>query len=455
MSLKINITDVHAREILDSRGNPTVEVEVTAETETTGKKITARESVPSGASTGRFEAIELRDGDDKYFGLGVCKVVDHVNTKIREALLGRNILEQAALDRVMVQLDGTDNKGSLGANAILGVSLACAKTAAKALDMPLYRYIGGVNAKELPVPMMNVINGGVHAKNSLDFQEFMIMPVGAKTYKDALRMGAEIYHFLRQILNEDGLSTAVGDEGGFAPDFNGVKDVFEYLGRAVELAGYRVGEDVVYAMDAAASELYDEETGVYIFPGESRLAGKEPEEGAGEGSSKDYCKDSVKRSSDEMIALYEELVEEFPIVSIEDGLFEDDWEGWQKLTQRLGAKVQLVGDDLFVTNPKRIKCGVDLKVANAVLVKVNQIGTVTEALDAIEMAKFAGYHTVISHRSGETEDAFIADLAVAVNAGQIKTGAPCRAERTSKYNQLLRIEEELGEQGEYKSLHKK
>lgn len=455
MSLKINITDVHAREILDSRGNPTVEVEVTAETETTGKKITARESVPSGASTGRFETIELRDGDDKYFGLGVCKVVDHVNTKIREALLGRNILEQAALDRVMVQLDGTDNKGSLGANAILGVSLACAKTAAKALDMPLYRYIGGVNAKELPVPMMNVINGGVHAKNSLDFQEFMIMPVGAKTYKDALRMGAEIYHFLRQILNEDGLSTAVGDEGGFAPDFNGVKDVFEYLGRAVELAGYRVGEDVVYAMDAAASELYDEETGVYIFPGESRLAGKEPEEGAGEGSSKDYCGDSVKRSSDEMIALYEELVEEFPIVSIEDGLFEDDWEGWQKLTQRLGAKVQLVGDDLFVTNPKRIKCGVDLKVANAVLVKVNQIGTVTEALDAIEMAKFAGYHTVISHRSGETEDAFIADLAVAVNAGQIKTGAPCRAERTSKYNQLLRIEEELGEQGEYKSLHKK
>lgn len=455
MSLKINITDVHAREILDSRGNPTVEVEVTAETETTGKKITARESVPSGASTGRFEAIELRDGDDKYFGLGVCKVVDHVNTKIREALLGRNILEQAAIDRVMVQLDGTDNKGSLGANAILGVSLACAKTAAKALDMPLYRYIGGVNAKELPVPMMNVINGGVHAKNSLDFQEFMIMPVGAKTYKDALRMGAEIYHFLRQILNEDGLSTAVGDEGGFAPDFNGIKDVFEYLGRAVELAGYRVGEDVVYAMDAAASELYDEETGVYIFPGESRLAGKEPEEGAGEGSAKDYCKDSVKRSSDEMIALYEELVEEFPIVSIEDGLFEDDWEGWQKLTQRLGAKVQLVGDDLFVTNPKRIKCGVDLKVANAVLVKVNQIGTVTEALDAIEMAKFAGYHTVISHRSGETEDAFIADLAVAVNAGQIKTGAPCRAERTSKYNQLLRIEEELGEQGEYKSLHKK
>lgn len=435
MSLTIKITEVHAREILDSRGNPTVEVEVTAETETTGKKITARESVPSGASTGRFEAIELRDGDEKYFGLGVQKVVDHVNTKIREALIGVNVLEQGRIDRIMVELDGTDNKGSLGANAILGVSLACAKTAAMALDMPLYRYLGGVNAKELPVPMMNVINGGVHAKNSLDFQEFMIMPVGAKTYQDALRMGAEIYHFLRQILNEDGLNTAVGDEGGFAPDFKDLRDVFRYLGRAVEKAGYKVGEDVVYAMDAAASELYDEETGVYVFPGESR---KEEEE------------NSVKRSSDEMIALYEELTEEFPIISIEDGLFEDDWEGWQKLTKRLGDKIQLVGDDLFVTNPKRIKCGINLNVANAVLVKVNQIGSVTEALDAIEMAKRAGYHTVISHRSGETEDAFISDLAVAVNAGQIKTGAPCRAERTAKYNQLLRIEEELGVQAIFK-----
>ena len=435
MSLTIKITEVHAREILDSRGNPTVEVEVTAETETTGKKITARESVPSGASTGRFEAIELRDGDEKYFGLGVQKVVDHVNTKIREALIGVNVLEQGRIDRIMVELDGTDNKGSLGANAILGVSLACAKTAAMALDMPLYRYLGGVNAKELPVPMMNVINGGVHAKNSLDFQEFMIMPVGAKTYQDALRMGAEIYHFLRQILNEDGLNTAVGDEGGFAPDFEELRDVFRYLGRAVEKAGYKVGEDVVYAMDAAASELYDEETGVYVFPGESRKEEKE---------------NSVKRSSDEMIALYEELTEEFPIVSIEDGLFEDDWEGWQKLTKRLGDKIQLVGDDLFVTNPKRIKCGINLNVANAVLVKVNQIGSVTEALDAIEMAKRAGYHTVISHRSGETEDAFISDLAVAVNAGQIKTGAPCRAERTAKYNQLLRIEEELGVQAIFK-----
>lgn len=420
MSLTIKITDVHAREILDSRGNPTVEVEVTAETETTGKKITARESVPSGASTGRFEAIELRDGDREYFGLGVQKVVDHVNTKIRDALLGMNVLEQALLDRRMVELDATDNKGSLGANAILGVSLACAKTAAKALDMPLYRYIGGANAKTLPVPMMNVINGGVHAKNNLDFQEFMIMPVGAVCYKDALRMGAEIYHFLRQILHEDGLGTAVGDEGGFAPDFKDIKEVFRYLGRAVEKAGYRVGEDVVYAMDAAASELYDEEQGVYIFAGETK-------------------------SSEEMIALYESLVKEFPLVSIEDGLFEDDWDGWQKLTARLGSKVQLVGDDLFVTNPKRIKCGIELDAGNAVLIKVNQIGTLTEALDAIEMAKNAGYHTIISHRSGETEDSFISDLAVAVNAGQIKTGAPCRGERTSKYNQLLRIEEELGD----------
>lgn len=461
MSLTIKITDVHAREILDSRGNPTVEVEVTAETETTGKKISARESVPSGASTGRFEAIELRDGDAKYFGLGVQKVVDHVNTRIREALLGKNVLAQGCIDRTMVELDGTDNKGSLGANAILGVSLACAKTAAKALDMPLYRYIGGVNAKELPVPMMNVINGGAHAKNALDFQEFMIMPVGAKNYTEALRMGAEIYHFLRQLLHEEGLSTAVGDEGGFAPDFKDAKEVFRYLGRAVEMAGYRVGEDVVYAMDAAASELYDEELGVYIFPGETRAqkaagengrgncdGAKEPD---GEASQKDANSDSVKRSSEEMIALYEELAAEFPLVSIEDGLYEDDWEGWQKLTERLGAKIQLVGDDLFVTNPKRIKCGIDLKVANAVLVKVNQIGTVTEALDAIEMAKFAGYRAVISHRSGETEDAFIADLAVAVNAGQIKTGAPCRAERTSKYNQLLRIEEELAEQAEFKT----
>ena len=427
MALTMKITEVHAREILDSRGNPTVEVEVTAETETTGRKTTARESVPSGASTGRFEAVELRDGDREYFGLGTKKVVDHVNTKIREALLGMNVLDQALIDRRMVELDGTDNKGNLGANAILGVSLACAKTAAAALDMPLYRYIGGGNAKRLPVPMMNVINGGVHAKNSLDFQEFMILPIGAKSYREALRMGAEVYHFLRQILNEEGYATAVGDEGGFAPDLADAGEVFRYLGKAVEKAGYTVGKDVVYAMDAAASELYNEETGVCHFPGENGI-----------------CRDA-----EEMIALYEDLAKRFPLVSIEDGLQEDDWEGWQSLTGRLGDGMQLVGDDLFVTNPKRIKCGIKLNAGNAVLIKVNQIGTLTEALDAIEMAQCAGYHTVISHRSGETEDAFIADLAVAVNAGQIKTGAPCRAERTAKYNRLLRIEEELGETAQF------
>ena len=427
MALTMKITEVHAREILDSRGNPTVEVEVTAETETTGRKTTARESVPSGASTGRFEAVELRDGDREYFGLGTKKVVDHVNTKIREALLGMNVLDQALIDRSMVELDGTDNKGNLGANAILGVSLACAKTAAAALDMPLYRYIGGGNAKRLPVPMMNVINGGVHAKNSLDFQEFMILPISAKSYREALRMGAEVYHFLRQILNEEGYATAVGDEGGFAPDLADAGEVFRYLGKAVEKAGYTVGKDVVYAMDAAASELYNEETGMYHFPGENGI-----------------CRDAK-----EMIALYEDLAKRFPLVSIEDGLQEDDWEGWQSLTGRLGDGMQLVGDDLFVTNPKRIKCGIKLNAGNAVLIKVNQIGTLTEALDAIEMAQCAGYHTVISHRSGETEDAFIADLAVAVNAGQIKTGAPCRAERTAKYNRLLRIEEELGETAQF------
>ena len=387
---------------------------MTAETETTGRKTTARESVPSGASTGRFEAVELRDGDREYFGLGTKKVVDHVNTKIREALLGMNVLDQALIDRRMVELDGTDNKGNLGANAILGVSLACAKTAAAALDMPLYRYIGGGNAKRLP-------------KNSLDFQEFMILPISAKSYREALRMGAEVYHFLRQILNEEGYATAVGDEGGFAPDLADAGEVFRYLGKAVEKAGYTVGKDVVYAMDAAASELYNEETGMYHFPGENGI-----------------CRDAK-----EMIALYEDLAKRFPLVSIEDGLQEDDWEGWQSLTGRLGDGMQLVGDDLFVTNPKRIKCGIKLNAGNAVLIKVNQIGTLTEALDAIEMAQCAGYHTVISHRSGETEDAFIADLAVAVNAGQIKTGAPCRAERTAKYNRLLRIEEELGETAQF------
>ncbi len=426
MSLIIKITDIHGREILDSRGNPTVEVEVTAETETTGKKSVGRESVPSGASTGRFEAVELRDGVERYFGLGVQKVVEHINTRIAQEIVGMNVLDQVEIDRKLVELDGTDNKGNLGANALLGVSLACARCAATAMDLPLYRYLGGINAKRWPMPMMNVINGGVHAKNSLDFQEFMIVPVGADSFPDALRMGAEVYHFLRQILHEDGRLTAVGDEGGFAPDFRDAKEVFDYLGRAVEKAGYKTGGDIAFAMDAATSELYSEEDGMYHFPGESEAGG------SGEGK-------EIIRSAEEMILLFEDLVREYPLISIEDGLDEDDWEGWQSLTKRLGDKVMLVGDDLFVTNTKRIHCGIDLKAANAVLVKVNQIGTLTEAMDAVELAQKSGYKAVISHRSGETEDSFIADLAVSVNAGWIKTGAPCRGERTAKYNQLLRI----------------
>jgi enolase len=419
MSLSIKIIDVHGREILDSRGNPTIEVEVTAQKSSTGKKTTGRESVPSGASTGKFEAIELRDGDKDYFGLGVQKAVDHINLRIREELLGMNVLDQMEIDRKLIELDGTDNKGNLGANAMLGVSLACADCAARALKLPLYRYLGGIHAKVLPRPMMNVINGGVHAKNRLDFQEFMIVPK-AERFSDALRMGAEVYHYLKQILHEDGMLTAVGDEGGFAPEFSDAKTVFSYLAKAVEKSGYRLGEDVVFAMDAASSELYDEARDIYVFPGEG-----------------------VSRSTEEMIALYEELVQNFPLVSIEDGLQENDWEGWQKLTARLGNKVMLVGDDLFVTNTKRIRCGIDLHVANAVLVKVNQIGTLTEAMDAISLCRMAGYKAVISHRSGETESSFIADLAVAVNAGWIKCGAPCRGERTAKYNELLRIEEAL------------
>ncbi|MCH5333313.1 MAG: phosphopyruvate hydratase [Agathobacter sp.] len=434
MSLMIRIVDVHGREILDSRGNPTVEVEVVAETETTGKKTTARESVPSGASTGRFEAVELRDGDPRFFGLGVQKVVDHINTKIRKEILGMNVLDQVAIDRKLVELDGTDNKGNLGANALLGVSLACARCAASALEMPLFKYLGGCNAKCWPRPMMNVINGGVHAKNALDFQEFMIVPVGACCFPEALRMGAEVYHYLKQLLNEEGRSTSVGDEGGFAPDFANAGEVLAFLSRAVEKAGYEVGKDVAFAMDAATSELYNEEDGMYHFPGEGAAAGAN---NGGEAPTE------VLRSADEMIALFEELVEKYPLISIEDPLDEDDWEGWQKLTTRLGSKVMLVGDDLFVTNTKRIRCGIDLHVANAVLIKVNQIGTLTEAMDAIELAQINGYRAVISHRSGETEDSFIADLSVAVNAGWIKTGAPCRGERTAKYNQLLRISENL------------
>ena len=418
MSLMIQIVDVHGREILDSRGNPTIEVEVTAQTETTGKKITAIESVPSGASTGKFEAVELRDGNPRYFGLGVLNVVDHINNRIRKELLGMNVLDQVKIDRRIIELDGTDNKENLGANATLGVSLACASCAAKALDMPLFRYLGGVNAKRLPRPMMNVINGGVHAANPLDFQEFMIVPVSASTFSEALRMGAEVYHYLKLLLHEEGMLTAVGDEGGFAPDLHTADEVFRYLTKAVEKAGYKPGEDIAFAMDAAASELYDEERDVYIFPGEE-----------------------VIRSADEMISLYEHLIDEYPLISIEDGLNEESWEGWQKLKHRIGDRVMLVGDDLFVTNSKRIRCGRELDAANAVLVKVNQIGTLTEAMDAIELCHRAGYQSIISHRSGETEGSFISDLAVAVNSGYIKSGAPCRGERTAKYNELLRIEE--------------
>ncbi|MDD6743389.1 phosphopyruvate hydratase [Roseburia sp. MUC/MUC-530-WT-4D] len=420
MSLMIQIVDIHGREILDSRGNPTIEVEVTAQTETTGKKITAIESVPSGASTGKFEAVELRDGNPRYFGLGVLNVVDHINNRIRKELLGMNVLDQVKIDRRIIELDGTDNKENLGANATLGVSLACASCAAKALDMPLFRYLGGTNAKRLPRPMMNVINGGVHAANLLDFQEFMIVPVSASTFSEALRMGAEVYHYLKLLLHEDGMLTAVGDEGGFAPDLHTADEVFRYLTKAVEKAGYKPGEDIAFAMDAAASELYDEERDVYIFPGEE-----------------------VIRSADEMISLYEHLIDEYPLISIEDGLNEEAWEGWQKLKQRIGDRVMLVGDDLFVTNSKRIRCGIELDAANAVLVKVNQIGTLTEAMDAIELCHRAGYQSIISHRSGETEGSFISDLAVAVNSGYIKSGAPCRGERTAKYNELLRIEEQL------------
>ncbi len=429
----LRIVEVHAREILDSRGNPTIESEVTVETETQGRRMTGRAAVPSGASTGRFEAVELRDGETRYFGLGVTKAVNNVNTKIRETLLGQNALDQGLIDRILIEQDGTDNKSNLGANATLGVSMACAKASAMALEMPLYRYLGGAHTRLLPVPMMNILNGGKHADNTVDFQEFMIMPVQAECFADGLRICAEIYHNLKQICNQRGLSTGVGDEGGFAPSLSDAVQVLELIVEAVKAAGYKPGEDIKIAMDAAASELYDETTGTYYFPGESQMTGQD-----------------VRRSAQEMVSYYENLVERFPILSIEDGLFEDDWDGWQLLTRALGEKIQLVGDDLFVTNTKRLDAGIKLGVANAILVKVNQIGTVSEAMEAIEMAHKNGYKTVISHRSGETEDTFIADLAVAVNAGQIKTGAPCRSDRVAKYNQLLRIEEELGSVACYK-----
>lgn len=423
------ITDIYAREILDSRGNPTIEVEVLA-----GDEFCGRAAVPSGASTGQFEALELRDIEERYGGLGVEMAVDHVNARIAPAIIGMNIFDQAEIDEVLIQLDGTKDKSNLGANAILGVSMAVARAGAASLGLPLYAYLGGVNAKRLPVPMMNIINGGKHADNSIDIQEFMILPVGASSFKEGLRMCAEVYHTLKKLLKDAGFSTAVGDEGGFAPNLPDAKAALRWIKNAVEKAGYQTGKDICFALDIAATELYDQKFKKYVFEGEKTEQGE-----------------VVVRSAEELIDYYEELLEEFPIVSLEDPLDEEDWDGWELLTTRLGLNVQLVGDDLFVTNTKRLQKGIQRKAANAILIKVNQIGTLTEAFDAIEMAKTSGYRTIISHRSGETVDSFIADLAVAFNAGQIKTGAPCRSERVEKYNQLLRIEERLADVAEYKN----
>ena len=413
---------VYAREVLDSRGNPTVEVEVALESGAVGRAI-----VPSGASTGAFEAVELRDGDKgRYIGKGVEKAVANVNEIIAPELEGMDAFDQPAVDALMIELDGTHNKGKLGANAILGVSMAVARAAAEELGLPLFQYIGGVNAKQLPVPMMNILNGGEHADNSVDVQEFMILPVGAKSFREGLRMGAEVFHSLKKVLGERGLACGVGDEGGFAPNLGSNREALELIVEAIEKAGYKPGDDVRLGLDVAATEMYNKETKKYVLAGE----GKE-------------------LTSEEMVALYEDWANNFPIVTIEDGLDEEDWDGWKVLTDRLGKKVQLVGDDLFVTNTERLERGIEAGVANSILIKVNQIGTITETLDAIEMAKRAGYTAVISHRSGETEDTTIADLAVAVNAGQIKTGAPSRTDRVAKYNQLLRIEEMVGEQARY------
>ena len=423
------ILDVKAREILDSRGNPTVEAEVICEA-----GIAGRASVPSGASTGKFEALELRDRDekDRYDGKGVNKAVANVNVDIKDIVAGHSVTEQMHLDRMMIAYDGTENKSRLGANAMLSVSMASARAGAEMSGLPLFQYLGGTYAHILPVPMMNIINGGAHTTSALDFQEFMIMPVGACCFREALRMGTEVYHVLRKLLLEYGHVTAVGDEGGFAPNLKNAEEALDYLMRAVERAGYQPGEDVTFAMDAAASELYNDETGKYIFEGESRLKGS-----------------PVVRSADEMIAYYKKLTEKYPLRSIEDGLYEEDWEGWVHMTRELGNRVQLVGDDLFVTNSARLQRGIQMGAANAILIKVNQIGTVSEAMKAIETAKRAGYKVIVSHRSGETEDSFIADLAVGVNAGQIKTGAPCRSDRVVKYNQLLRIEDMLGASAAY------
>jgi enolase len=426
MKTFVEIVDVYARQILDSRGNPTVEVEVELEDGTVG-----RAAVPSGASTGIFEAVELRDGDKSvYLGKGVQKAVENVNDLIAEELVGMNAFDQVAIDKVMIQLDGTENKSKLGANAMLGVSLACARAAADYLGISIYQYIGGVNAKVLPVPMMNILNGGSHADNNVDLQEFMIMPVGADTFSEAVRMCTEIYHTLKTILKNKGLSTGVGDEGGFAPNLNSNEEAIQVILEAVEKAGYKAGEQIFIALDPASSEFYNSETKMYELKGEGRTL-----------------------TPAEMVDYYANLVEKYPIISIEDGMAEEDWEGWKLITDKLGKKVQLVGDDLFVTNTERLQMGIERGVGNSILIKLNQIGTLTETLNTIEMAARAGYTSVVSHRSGETEDTTISDLVVAVNAGQIKTGAPARSERVAKYNQLLRIEEELNGMGEYRGIN--
>lgn len=416
------ITAINGRQILDSRGNPTVEAEVWLETGEMG-----RAAVPSGASTGIHEAVELRDGDKKYYlGKGVRKAVENIE-KIAEALVGMDALDQTALDHTMIDLDGTENKSNLGANAILAVSLAAAKAAAEFTGLPLHQYIGGVAARTLPVPMMNILNGGAHADNSIDFQEFMIMPVGASTFSEALRMGVEVFHHLKSVLKKKGYSTNVGDEGGFAPNIQSNEEAIETVLQAIEAAGYRPGEDIFIAMDAAASELYDESSGLYVFKKSSKQ----------------------KMTAAEMVEYWKKWIQKYPIISLEDALAEDDWEGWRLLTQELGKKVQLVGDDLFVTNVKRLSKGIEQNIANSILIKVNQIGTLTETIAAVDMAHRAGYTSVISHRSGETEDSTIADLAVALNSGQIKTGSASRSDRIAKYNQLLRIEEYLGDTAYY------
>ncbi|WP_368503341.1 phosphopyruvate hydratase [Alkalihalophilus sp. As8PL] len=415
------ITDVYAREVLDSRGNPTVEVEVYLESGAMGRAL-----VPSGASTGEYEAVELRDGGERYMGKGVLQAVENVNDVIAPELIGIDALDQLGIDQLMIELDGTENKSKLGANAILGVSMAVAHAAAEALGVPLYVYLGGFNAKQLPVPMMNIINGGEHADNNVDIQEFMVMPIGAADFKEAVRMGAEIFHNLKAVLKGKGYNTAVGDEGGFAPNLSSNEEALSTIIEAIEKAGYKPGEEVVLAMDVAASEIFNKEDGKYHLAGEGKVL-----------------------SSEEMVSFYEELVSKYPIISIEDGLDENDWDGFKLLTDRLGDKVQLVGDDLFVTNTTKLSEGIEKGIGNSILIKVNQIGTLTETFEAIEMAKRAGYTAVISHRSGETEDATIADIAVATNAGQIKTGAPSRTDRVAKYNQLLRIEDELANVSQY------